>query len=415
MAIQIAERMGRIQPSATLAITAKAKELKAAGKDLVSFGAGEPDFDTPAPIKEAAKLAIDRGQTKYTASGGSPEMKKAIIHKFQRDNGLDYSLDEVMAANGGKQILYNVFMASLNAGDEVLIPAPYWVSYVDQVKLADANPILIHCSLENNYLLTADRLREAITPHTKMLILNSPCNPTGVAYKKDELLAIGQVLQDRQDILIVSDDIYEHIVYDDLKFYNLAMLIPDLKERCFLVNGVSKAYSMTGWRIGFCAAPKEMISAMDKIQGQSTSNPCSISQAAAIAALTGTQDCVVDMVKVFSRRRNLVHEMLSSMTGVTVPRPQGAFYVFPDIYEVCQLSAFQDILKKTLAQYPNSSTSSVSNSQVFCSHLLEKYDVAAVPGIAFGNDRAIRLSYALGDEDIKKGLERLGNMVSDLH
>ena len=409
MTLQPAKRMSRIKASATLAITAKAKELKALGRDLVSFGAGEPDFDTPEHIKAAAKKAIDKGQTKYTASGGSPEMKKAIIEKFQRDNGLSYTDKEVMAANGGKQVLYNIFSAVLNSEDEVLIPAPYWVSYVDQVLLADAKPVVVSTSIEDNYLLTAAKLEKAITSSTRMLILNSPSNPTGSAYTKEELLSIAKVLQKNDHVLVVSDDIYEHIIYDDLKFYNLPMLLPELKERCFLVNGVSKAYSMTGWRLGFCAAPKEIISAMDKIQGQSTSNPSSISQAAAIAALTESQSCVEKMTKVFAQRRDLIYRLLSSMQGLTTPLPQGAFYIFPDISKVCQSSRFQDILKKM-----KTDSNTVSLSQAFCTHLLKHYNVAAVPGIAFGNDNAVRLSYALGEEDIEKGLERLGSMVSDL-
>ena len=405
MVIQIAKRLERIQPSATLAITAKAKELQAAGKDVISFGAGEPDFDTPQHIKAAAQKAMDEGQTKYTATGGSPALKQAIIAKLQRDNNLSYTAKEVMAANGGKHILYNIFMSILNPGDEVLLPTPCWVSYPDQIKLADAEPVEIFCNLSDNYLLTPDKLNRAITPKTKMLILNSPSNPTGSAYTKEELLALGKVLLQHPKIWIVSDDIYEHIVYDDLGFYNLPMLLPELKERCFIVNGVSKAYSMTGWRIGFGAGPQPAITAMEKVQGQCTSNPSSISQAAAIAALTASQNCVSEMRSAFATRRDLVYETLCSMPGVQVNRPQGAFYVFPDLSEVYKTEGFQVLVR-------NSKDTSLS--RIFCAYLLERHTVAAVPGIAFGYDKAIRISYALGEESLREGLRRLGNMLTDL-
>ena len=409
MKIQTAKRMSQIQPSATLAITAKAKELKAEGRDIISFGAGEPDFDTPVHIKEAAKQALDGGQTKYTAVGGSPAMKKAIIEKFQRDNELLYTEKEVTASNGGKQALYNIFMSTLNPDDEVILPSPAWVSYPDQLKLAQAKAIPIPCGVKDNYLLSPEKLKAAITPRTRMLILNSPSNPTGAAYSKEELKALGEVLLEKPEILIVSDDIYEHIIYDDLKFYNLAMLFPQLKERCFIVNGLSKAYSMTGWRIGFCAGPANIISSMEKLQGQCTSNPSSISQAAAIAALSQSQECVVKMRQAFASRRDLVHRILSSMPGVSAPLPQGAFYIFPDMAKVFEMERFQSILKTH-----SDTKQTASLSQIFCTHLLEHYNVAAVPGIAFGDDCAIRFSYALGEEALRKGLERLGNMLNDL-
>ncbi len=406
MSIQVAQRMSLIQPSATLAITAKAKELQAAGRDLVSFGAGEPDFDTPQHIKAAAKRAIDEGQTKYTATGGTPTLKQAICTKFQRDNALEYTPKQVMAANGGKHILYNIFVTTLNPGDEVIVPIPSWVSYPDQLRLAGAKVVQVFCGIEDNYLLTAEKLDTIITERTRMLVINSPSNPTGLAYTKEELIALGKVLMKYPQVMIVSDDIYEHIIYDDLVFYNLPMLFPELKERCFLVNGVSKAYSMTGWRIGFCAAGSEaVISAMEKLQGQCTSNPCSIAQAAAVAALEQPQDCVKEMCKAFLERRDLVYRMLCSMPGVKTALPRGAFYIFPDLSEVYQTKHFQDILQKS---------NSDSLSQTFCSHLLEHYEVAAVPGVAFGNDQAIRISYALGEEQLRKGLERIGNMISGL-
>ena len=409
MKIEAAKRMSQIQPSATLAISAKAKELKAEGRDIISFGAGEPDFDTPVHIKEAAKQALDGGQTKYTATGGSPAMKKAIIEKFQRDNELLYTEKEVTTSNGGKQALYNIFMSTLNPDDEVILPTPAWVSYPEQLKLAQAKAIAVPCGVKDNYLLSPEKLKAAITPRTRMLILNSPSNPTGAAYSKEELKALGEVLLEKPEILIVSDDIYEHIIYDDLKFYNLVMLFPQLKERCFIVNGVSKAYSMTGWRIGFCAGPANIISSMEKLQGQCTSNPSSISQAAAIAALNQSQECVAKMRQAFVGRRDLVHRILSAMPGVSAPLPQGAFYIFPDMAEVYERERFQSILKTH-----SDSKQPVSLSQIFCTHLLEHYNVAAVPGIAFGDDCAIRFSYALGEEALRKGLERLGNMLNDL-
>ncbi len=406
MKIELAQRMKDISPSLTLAITAKAKELKAQGRDLVSFGAGEPDFDTPEHIKMAAVKAMQAGQTKYTAVGGSPAMKKAIVKKFERDNQLSYTAKEVSCANGGKHVLYNLFMSLLNPGDEVLIPAPYWVSYPDQVKMAQAQPVEIFCGIEDHYLLRPEKLKAAISPRTRLLILNSPSNPTGAAYTKEALLALWEVLKTRQDILIVSDDIYEHILYDSLPFYNLPMLVPEAKERCFIVNGLSKAYSMTGWRIGYCAGNASVISAMEKIQGQCTSNPSSISQGAAIAALEESQDCVGEMRAAFAKRRDLICEKLSALPGIKSFIPQGAFYVFPDISELAQGEPFQRLIKQSPSE---------SLSQVFCRHLLEQYDVAAVPGIAFGYDKAFRISYALGEEQLKKGLGRIAEALYSLH
>ncbi len=407
---KIASRLSAVQPSATLAIDAKAKLLIANGRDLVSFGAGEPDFDTPEHIKAAAILAINQGQTKYTATGGSPKMKQAIIEKFKRENGIQYKENEVTSGNGGKHILYNIFMTTLNPDDEVIIPAPYWVSYPDQVKLAEGKPVIIDCGIEDNYLLAAQKLEAAITPRTRILVINSPSNPTGSAYKRKELEKIGEVLLKHSEILIVSDDIYEQMLYDNLEFYNLPMLFPELKERTFIVNGVSKAYSMTGWRIGYCAAPSEYVQAMEKLQGQCTSNPSSISQAATIAALTQDQSCVKTMREAFEKRRNLICKNLNAMAGVRCPIPSGAFYVFPDISETYKKPKFQKIVSETQKNNPKE----VSLSQIFCAHLLEKYDVAVVPGVAFGNDKAIRLSYALSEEKLQKGCERIGKMIQDL-
>ena len=402
MSIKIARRMEAIQPSLTLAITAKAKQLKAEGKDIISFGAGEPDFDTPQHIKEGAISAMKAGQTKYTPVGGSPAMKEAIISKFKRDNGLDFTVKEVMASNGGKHILYNLFMATLNSGDEVIIPTPYWVSYPDQVKLAEGKPVYLDCDVKEEYLLKPEKLEKMITPKTKMLILNSPSNPTGVCYSKEELEALLEVLEKYPDIIIVSDDIYEHILYDGLAFWNVLMLKPEWKERCFLVNGVSKAYSMTGWRIGYCAGPASIISVMEKIQGQATSNPSSISQAAAIAALEGKQDCVKEILDAFSKRRDIVYNALQKLSFVSTILPKGAFYIFPDISAVYQTKKFQDLASKN---------KDIALSQLFCSYLLEHYNVAAVPGVAFGNDNAIRISYAVSKEQLKEGLVRIEKML----
>jgi aspartate aminotransferase len=401
----VAERLNVIEPSPTLAITARARELKAAGRDVIGFGAGEPDFDTPEHIKEAARRAMAAGQTKYTAEGGSPAAKKAVIEKFRRENGLEFKPTEVTLSNGGKQVLYNLFLSTLNPGDEVVIPAPYWVSYADMARMAQAVPKFVYSGIDHGYLITPEQLDAAITPKTRLVIINSPNNPTGAAYTKNQLEALGRVLLKHSHVLICSDDIYEHIVYGDLKFYNLLMLFPELRERTFIVNGVSKAYSMTGWRIGVGAGPDYIIKNMEKLQGQSTSNPCSIAQAAAIAAFSESQDCVEEMRVAFEKRRELVYRMLQAMPGVRAIMPQGAFYMFPDIHEVYANPRFQAILKEK---------NDASPSRAFCAHLLDHYDVAAVPGSAFGDDNALRISYALDEDSLRRGLERLGTMIHDL-
>jgi aspartate aminotransferase len=401
-----ANRLDLIQPSPTLAITARAKELRAEGKDIIGFGAGEPDFDTADHIKRAAIQAIDEGQTKYTAVGGTPALKKAVADKFKRENGIEYSVKEVTVSNGGKQVLFNLFLAVLNPGDEVIITAPYWVSYIDLVRIAEGEPVVIQTSYEEGYLLTAEKLKKAITSKTKAIILNSPSNPTGAVYDDIALKALGEVLKQHPEILIVTDDIYEHILYDGLKFNNLITLFPEFKDRSFIVNGVSKAYSMTGWRIGYGAGPADIITNMETMQGQSTSNPGSISQAAALAALTESQDVVVSMCSAFQNRRDLAYRMLSAMPGVRTILPKGAFYIFPDLSEIFTWPKFIQLKKEK---------NDDSNSRIFCTHLLDHYDVAAVPGIAFGDDDALRISYAMDDESIRKGLERLGNMIHDLH
>ncbi|WP_039948105.1 pyridoxal phosphate-dependent aminotransferase [Leptospira fainei] len=399
-----ARRLDLIEPSPTLAISAKAAELKKKGEDIVSFGAGEPDFETPAHIREAAKKAIDKGMTRYTAVSGTVELKDAIIAKFKRDNGLDYNRNQIIVGTGGKQVIYNFFLATLNRGDEVIIPAPYWVSYADIVRLAEGNPVIVSTSKEQEFRISPAQLEQAITPKTKVVILNSPSNPTGSAYSRKELEALGEVIL-KHKLLVLSDDIYERIVFDGFEFANIAMLSPELKELTFVANGVSKAYSMTGWRIGYGAGPVEIIKNMDTIQSQSTSNPSSISQAAAEAALIGDQTCVDEMSKAFQKRRDLIIALLRAIPGVEVNVPQGAFYVFPYLTKVYETQGFKKLL---------SSSEEKSKSKVFCGSLLEKYKVAAVPGIAFGDDNALRLSYAMSEEDIKKGISRIAEMVRDL-
>ena len=325
----LANRLSRIKPSATLAVTAKAKELKAAGKDIIGLGAGEPDFDTPDFIKEAAKAALDAGDTKYTNVDGTPALKEAIAKKFKRDNGLDYAANEITVGTGGKQVLYNALMATLNAGDEVIIPAPYWVSYPDMVLLAEGEPVIVDCPAEANFKMTGAQLEAAITPKTKWVILNSPSNPTGAGYTKEDMKALTDVLVKHDHVWVLTDDMYEHLVYDGFEFCTPAQVEPTLKDRTLTVNGVSKAYSMTGWRIGFAGGPADLIKAMGKIQGQSTSNPCSISQAAAVEALNGDQSFMAEWVAAFKGRRDMVVEMLNACEGITCPNPEGAFYVYP--------------------------------------------------------------------------------------
>ena len=401
----VAKRLDVVEPSPTLAITAKANALKAEGKDVVGFGAGEPDFDTPDHIKNAAKLAMDKGQTKYTPVSGTVSLKDAILQKFERDNQLKYDRKNIIVGVGGKQVIYNFFMATLNPGDEVIIPAPYWVSYADIVRLAEGVPVIVQTKLENNFQITPEELKNAITPKTKVFIFNSPSNPTGAAYSKKDIEALCDILI-KHPIMIMSDDIYEKVIYDGLEFFNPAMLSSELKERTFVINGVSKAYSMTGWRIGYGAGNPEIIKNMDTMQGQSTSNASSIAQAAAEEALKADQGCITEMVKAFDDRRKKIVAALSSIPGVNCRMPQGAFYVFPYITGVYQTAGF----KKLISERPNEK----SLSKLFCDILLEKYEVACVPGSAFGDDSAIRLSYALGQANIDKGVSRISKMISDL-
>lgn len=400
----VAKRLNVVEPSPTLAITARANALKAEGKDVVGFGAGEPDFDTPDHIKNAAKLALDKGLTKYTPVSGTVSLKDAIIAKFKRDNNLSYERKNIIVGVGGKQVIYNFFMATLNQGDEVIIPAPYWVSYADIVRLAEGIPVIVQTSPESNFQITPDQLKKAITPKTKIFIFNSPSNPTGAAYSKKDVEALCEVLL-KHKIMIMSDDIYEKVIYDGLEFINPAMISTEIKERTFVINGVSKAYSMTGWRIGYGAGHPEIIKNMDTMQGQSTSNATSIAQAGAEEALKADQSCINVMVTAFDDRRKKIVKALNDIQGVNCRMPQGAFYVFPYITKVYETAGFQALLKSN----PN-----VSKSKLFCNVLLEKYEVAAVPGVAFGDDNAIRLSYALSQANIDKGVARIAKMVRDL-
>lgn len=389
----IANRLGRIKPSATLAVTAKAKELKAAGRDVIGLGAGEPDFDTPDHIKAAAKAAMDAGQTKYTAVDGTPDLKDAIIAKFKRDNGLDYARDQISVGTGGKQVLYNALMATLNPGDEVVIPAPYWVSYPDMVLLAEGEPVIVDCPAEAGFKMSAAQLDAAITPKTKWLIMNSPSNPTGAGYTREDMKALTDVLLKHPHVWVMSDDMYEHLVYDGFDFCTPAQVEPKLMDRTLTVNGVSKAYSMTGWRIGYAGGPKDLIKAMAKIQGQSTSNPCSISQAAAVEALNGDQSFMAAWIEAFKGRQDLVVDLLNECEGIECPTPDGAFYVYP--------SCAGCIGKKT----PEGKV--IKTDADFVTYLLEAEGVACVHGEAFGLSPHFRISYATSTEALEKACERI--------
>lgn len=389
----LADRLSRIKPSATLAVTSKAGELKAAGRDILSLGAGEPDFDTPDFIKDAAKIAMDKGQTKYTNVDGTNELKDAIIAKFKRDNGLDYSREEISVGTGGKQILYNGLMATLNPGDEVIIPAPYWVSYPDMVLLAEGEPVIVDCPAETGFKMTGAQLEAAITPKTKWVILNSPSNPTGAGYTKADIKALTDVLLKHPHVWVMTDDMYEHLMYDGFEFFTPAQVEPSLKDRTLTVNGVSKAYSMTGWRIGYAGGPKQLIKAMAKIQGQSTSNPCSISQAAAVAALNGDQSFLKEWVEAFKKRRDLVVKLLNECEGIECPKPEGAFYVYP--------SCAGCIGKVT----PDGKV--IESDEDFVSYLLESEGVACVHGAAFGLSPHFRISYATSEQILQKSCERI--------
>jgi aspartate aminotransferase len=396
----IAKRLGRIKPSPTLAVSSKAAELKAAGRDIISLGAGEPDFDTPDPIKDYAKKAIDDGQTKYTAVDGTPELKDAIIAKFKRDNDLEYNRDEITVGTGGKQILYNAFMATLDPGDEVIIPQPYWVSYPDMVLLAEGTPVFVECKEEDSFKLKPDALEKAITDKTKWVILNSPSNPTGAAYTREEMKALTDVFKKHSHVWVMTDDMYEKIVYDNFEFVTPAQVEPEIKDRTLTINGVSKAYSMTGWRIGYAGGPKDVIKAMAKVQSQSTSNPSSVSQAAAVEALNGDQTFLAARNKEFKDRRDMVVDMLNNAEGITCPKPEGAFYVYPS----CQGA----IGKKT----PDGKV--INNDEDFVTYLLESEGVSTVHGEAFGLSPYFRISYATSKDNLKEACTRIQNACSAL-
>jgi len=396
----IAESLKKIKPSPTIAVTTKAKELRAAGKDVIGLGAGEPDFDTPDFVKEAAKAAIDNGDTKYTPVDGTPALKQAICDKFKRDNNLSYTPTQITVGTGGKQVLYNALMATLNPNDEVIIPAPYWVSYPDMVALAGGTPIAIECTAENSFKLQPEDLRAAITDKTKWLIINSPSNPTGGAYSRDEMKALTDVLLDFPHVYVMVDDMYEHIVYDGFEFVTPAQVEPKLYERTLTINGVSKAYAMTGWRIGYAGGPVELIKAIAKIQSQSTSNPCSISQAAAVAALNGDQSFLDERNDAFKRRRDMVVAKLNEIDGISCNTPEGAFYVFPDARGV--------IGKST----PEGSI--IKNDGDLSAYLLESGLVAVVQGSAFGLEGFFRISYATSDEALTEALTRIKNVIDAL-
>ena len=389
----IADRLARIKPSPTIAVSTKARELKAAGRDVIGLGAGEPDFDTPENIKQVAIAAIDEGQTKYTAVDGTPELKQAISAKFKRDSGLDYAPDQITVGTGGKQVLYNAMMATLNPGDEVIIPAPYWVSYPDMVLLAEGEPVIVPCGQNSGFKLSAEDLEKAITPKTKWLILNSPSNPTGAAYSREDMKALTEVLKRHPHVWVMTDDMYEKLVYDGFEFCTPAEVEPELLDRTVTINGVSKAYSMTGWRIGFAGGPKELIKAMAKVQSQSTSNPSSVSQAAAVEALNGTQDFISANNELFKTRRDLVVERLNNCPGLHCPKPEGAFYVYP--------SCAGTIGKTT----PDGKV--IENDEDFVTYLLETAGVAVVQGAAFGLSPHFRISYATSTEALEEACARI--------
>jgi aspartate aminotransferase len=389
----IASRLSLIQPSPTIAVTQKARDLKAQGRDVIGLGAGEPDFDTPGHIIEAAKKALDDGMTRYTPINGIPELTDAIIAKFKRDNGLDYGTDEIAVGCGGKQVIFNAFMATLNPGDEVVIPAPYWVSYPDIALLFEGKPVFVDCPAENGFKMTPEDLDAAITPKTKWLILNSPSNPTGAGYTRDDLKALAEVLMRHPQVWVMTDDIYEHVIYDGFAFSTIAQVEPGLKERTLTLNGMAKAYCMTGWRVGFAGGPAELIKAMTKVQSQSTTHTAAVSQAASVAALNGPQDFIAANNKVFLERRDLVVSMLNQAPGLSCPTPDGAFYVYP--------SCAGTIGKKT----PDGKV--IETDEDFVTYILESEGVAAVQGAAFGLSPHFRVSYATATDLLEDACQRL--------
>lgn len=396
----LSDTLARVKPSPTIAVTNKARELAEAGRDVIGLGAGEPDFDTPAHIKAAAIAAIEAGRTKYTAVDGIPELKKAICAKFERENGLSYKPSQITVASGGKQVLYNALVATLNPGDEVIIPAPYWVSYPDMVLLAGGTPVFVEGRIEAGYKISAEDLEAAITPQTKWVIFNSPSNPSGAAYTRDELKALTDVLLRHPHVWVMSDDMYEHLVFGGFTFTTPAQVEPGLYDRTLTCNGVSKAYAMTGWRIGYAGGPEALIKAMAKVQSQSTSNPCSISQYAAVAALNGPQDYITESRVAFERRRDLVVAALNTCPGISCPVPEGAFYVYPSI---------AGLIGKTSA-----AGTVITDDEAFATALLEETGVAVVFGAAFGLSPAFRISYATSDAALVDACARIKSFCEAL-
>ena len=388
----LSNRIQKVKPSATITISAKAMELRANGVDVISLSAGEPDFDTPEHIKKAAIEAINKGQTKYTQVDGTPELKDAIINKFSRDNNLHYQRENIIASTGAKQTLYNLFQSVLEADDEVVIISPYWVSYPDMVLLADANPVIVKTHQEDNFEIDMDSFRAALTEKTKLLILNSPSNPTGLTYTKAQYESMGKILSDYPNVLIATDDMYEHIYWGNEPFTSFAEVCPNLFDRTITINGVSKAYAMTGWRIGYCGGPKSIVKAMKKVQGQSTSNPSSISQVAAIAALNGPHDAVNMMVGEYKKRHDYLCDALNKINGFNVSPGTGAFYLFPEVSSVIESKGFADDIE-------------------FSSFLIDQANVAVIPGSAFGAEGCIRISYATSMELLKESIARIKSSI----
>ncbi|MDH4441267.1 MAG: pyridoxal phosphate-dependent aminotransferase [Rhizobium sp.] len=396
----LADALSRIKPSATIAVTQMARELKAQGKDVISLSVGEPDFDTPQNIKDAAVAAIARGETKYTPVAGIPELRKAIADKFKRENGLDYKPEQVIVGTGGKQILFNAFMATINPGDEVVIPAPFWVSYPEMIALCGGTPVFVETTIENNFKLTAEQLDKAITPKTKWFMFNSPSNPSGAAYSKAELKALTDVLMKHPHVWVLTDDMYEHLVFGDFVYYTPAQVEPALYDRTLTMNGVSKAYAMTGWRIGYAAGPLPLIKAMDMIQGQQTSGACSVAQWAAVEALNGPQDFITESKKAFEERRDLVVSMLNQASGIVCPKPEGAFYVYPSCAALIGKTA------------PSGKV--IANDEDFVMELLATEGVATVHGSSFGLGPNFRVSYATSNEKLEEACNRIQRFCASL-
>jgi aspartate aminotransferase len=396
----LADALSRIKPSATIAVTQMARELKAQGKDVISLSVGEPDFDTPQNIKDAAVAAIARGETKYTPVAGIPELRKAIADKFKRENGLDYKPEQVIVGTGGKQILFNAFMATINPGDEVIIPAPFWVSYPEMIALCGGTPVPVETTIENNFKMTAEQLDKAITPKTKWFMFNSPSNPSGAAYSKEELKALTDVLLKHPHVWVLTDDMYEHLVFGDFVYYTPAQVEPALYDRTLTMNGVSKAYAMTGWRIGYAAGPLPLIKAMDMIQGQQTSGACSIAQWAAVEALNGPQDFITESKKAFEERRDLVVSMLNQASGIVCPKPEGAFYVYPSCAALIGKTA------------PSGKV--IANDEDFVMELLATEGVATVHGSSFGLGPNFRVSYATSNAKLEEACSRIQRFCASL-